>query len=1070
MLKQWKPLLLACFTIAMYTDGIWATQSKTQGETNLSQDNRRETCQGKVYDRSGEPLIGVTVLVKGTTNGTMTDVNGSFLLRNVPIGSTLQISYVGYVPVEVVWNSDAARAPLSITLQDDSQDLEEVVVVAYGTQKKVNVTGAVSAVTADVIEARPVANVQQALQGVIPGLNITTNSSGGELGATGSFNIRGQGSLNSNYAPLVLIDGIEGSLALLNPNDIESVSVLKDAASASIYGSRAAFGVILITTKSGKAGKTRVTYSGDVRFSTATNLPKMLDSYTFAQYFNQAGINNDGTQLFTNEVLEKIQKYQRGEYTDPSLPEYYGTIAGNDNRWWAYPQAFANTDWFDVFYDKNVPSTQHNISLNGGTDKVQWLISGSYLGQKGLLKPAEDKLKRYTLDAKIGAKLTDQIRIDYSTRWSRREYEKPTHMVGLFFHNIARRWPNNPVHDPNGHFFPGMELAELVDGGRNKDENLQQLQQLKVIFTPLKNWNVTIAGSMQNNNWKNYNYKLPVYNYDVNNQPYLADYTPIAEVLDNRSRTNYYTVNFFTDYTKEVNKHYMRGLLGMNYETWDIDGLRGFGKELTSPQTPYLSQALQQFAVSDRYWHRAVAGYFGRFNYSYDETYLLEVNLRYDGSSRFVGDKRWAWFPSVSTGWNIANEAFFTPFKNSIEVLKLRASWGTLGNTSSNYSSFSDWYPFFQQQVTGKSDGSWIVNREKPNTATMPSIVNTAQTWETIQTWNIGLDWNTLRGRLTGSFDWFVRNTKDMIGPAPILGSALGVNAPQENNCDMRSTGWELEVSWRDRIREVNYGVRVNLSDAVQKIIKYPNALADLSTYYEGQTLGEIWGYHTQGIASTQAEMDNWLQNNKPRWGNTWEAGDVMFKDLNGDGVVDGGNNTASNPGDRRVIGNNTPRYRLGINLDADYKGFDFGIFFQGVLKRDYMFGEGEPYFWGAVGSQWQSAGFVDHLDYWTTTNQGAYYPRPRFGSNQNRVSQTKYLQNAAYLRCKNIQLGYTFPLSLISKAKMEKCRVYVSCENLFTITKMSKIFDPEVLGGHWGAGKTYPLQRVISFGTTIQF
>lgn len=1067
MLKQHVLLLAVCASSTLSVT-MYAAQNEKHAETVVAQSNQGAVCEGTIYDSEGEPLVGVTVMVKGTTNATMTDIDGKFSLKNVPLGSILTISSVGFQSLEITWTG----TKISQVLQEDLHGLDEVVVVGYGTQKKVNVTGAVSAIGSEAIEARPVANVQQALQGVIPGLNVTIGNSGGELNTVASLNVRGTGSLNSNDAPLVLIDGIEGSLALLNPNDIESVSVLKDAASASIYGSRAAFGVILVTTKSGKAGKTRITYSGDLRFSTATNLPQMLDSYTFAKYWNTASVNNGKAEVFTQDILDKIQKYQRGEYTDPSKPEYYGTSPGDDGYWAPYYLAFANTSWYDQFYSKNVPSTQHNISLNGGSEKAQWLLSGSYLGQRGLLKPAKDDVKRYTFDAKIGAQVVEGVRLDYSTRWTRNTYTKPNKMTALFFHNIARRWPTNPVYDPNGHYFPGMELEELVSGGQDTYQNLMHTQQLKLTVTPTKGWNITLAGSMQNTNYKEYKAALPVYHYDVLNRPYLnANYGTVATITDYRSRSNYYTVNVFTDYTREIGKHYTRGLLGLNYEEWDTDSMTGSGTDLTDRSAPYLSQTQRDPSVTDAYWHRAVAGYFGRINYVYDERFLLELNLRYDGSSRFIGDKRWAWFPSVSTGWNIANESFFSSLKNQIEILKLRASWGTLGNTNAYYGSFSAWYPFYQQLPAGVSNSGWLIEGAKQNTASMPGLVTTTLTWETIRTWNLGVDWNTLRGRLTGSFDWFLRNTKDMIGPVPELGSALGVNAPQENNCDMQSVGWELEVSWRDRIQDVNYGVRVNLSDATQKVTKYFNQTGTLSSYYEGRKLGEIWGYETAGIAQTDAEMNTWLAKNKPNWGSGWAAGDIMYKDLDGNGEVNSGAYTLSNHGDLKIIGNSTPRYRIGISADAAYKGVDFSIFFQGVLKRDYFFGSGQPYFWGANVGMWQAAAFKEHLDYWSPENRGAYYPRPLMdGGGKNAQPQTRYLQDASYLRCKNIQLGYTIPRSILEKINVEKCRVYVSCENLFTITSLSKIFDPEVVGGSWGAGKTYPLQRVVSVGTTVQF
>lgn len=431
---------------------------------------RESRCTGFVFDTSGESVIGASVVVKGTTNGTITGMDGDFTLKNVKVGDIIVISFVGFTSQEVKWTGK----PLSITLKEDARTLDEVVVVGYGTQKKVNVTGAVSMVGSDVIESRPVANATQALQGAVPGLNLTTSTNGGDLNSSMNINIRGTGSISSSDSPLILIDGIEGDLTLVNPNDIESVSVLKDAASASIYGSRAAFGVILVTTKSGKAGKVKVTYSGDIRFSTATQLPDMADSYSFATYFNAANNNAGAGDYFSEEIMQKIKNFQAGMYNDPSQPEYYGTTADESTgKWKEYGSSFANTDWFKEFYKKNVPSTQHNLSLSGGTEQFNWSVSGSFLNQNGLIRHGHDELNRYTMNSKIGAKLADWVRMDVISKWTRKDYTKPQYLTGLFFHNIARRWPTCFAVDPNGHWAEGMEISELEEGGTYDEKNDQ---------------------------------------------------------------------------------------------------------------------------------------------------------------------------------------------------------------------------------------------------------------------------------------------------------------------------------------------------------------------------------------------------------------------------------------------------------------------------------------------------------------------------------------------------------------------------------------------------------------------
>lgn len=1031
---------------------------------------------GTVTDSSGEPIIGASVTVEGTKTGTVTDINGKFSMQ-APAQGQLRVSYLGFKN-EVV--KVAGHKVVNIEMKSADTELNEVVVVGYGTQKKLNVTGAVSMVGSEILEDRPVTNVTQALQGAVPGLNFTANSNGGMLNNSMAITIRGTGSIGngSTDAPLILIDGIEGDLNSLNPNDIESVSVLKDAASASIYGTRAAFGVIIVTTKSGKSGKVRINYSGDVRFSTATQLPDMVNSLEFANYWNVANRNSGGSDEFDSEAIERIKKYMNGEYTDPTQPEYYGVTVGSNNRFGLYGSSFANTNWFDEFYKKNVPSTQHNLSMSGGTEKVNWLISAGYLLNNGLIRHGHDELDRYTMNGKISAQLASWAKVEYSTKFTRSDYERPQYLTGLFFHNIARRWPTCPTIDPNGHYPDGMEIAELEDGGTTNQRTNQFTQQLNFIFTPLKGWNIHLEGAMRNNFYKSKTDQFPVYSYYADGTRWLRDsgYGSVASVSDYRSESDYFAVNAYTDYTRSIGLNNLKGMLGVNFEKYSTDNVSASGTNLITNDFPYLSLTQKNPRVSDAYWHRATAGYFMRLNYDYDSRYMAEFNLRYDGSSRFTNDNRWAWFPSVSAGWNIARESFFKPLASTIQTLKLRASWGQLGNTSSNYDSFWAWYPFYQQQGVSSQNSSWLINNAQQNTAGLPGIVNSTMTWETVETWDVGLDFALLNHRLTGSFDWYSRTTKDMIGPAPVLGSVLGTDAPRTNNCNMRSTGWELELQWRDQIADFKYGVKLNIADATSKILSYPYEgefdNQSIGGYYNGKKLGEIWGYETKGIAQSNDEMNEWLANNNPNWGSNWQAGDIMYKDLNGDKRVTSGANTLKDHGDLKRIGNSTPRYNFGINLNAEWKGVDFSIFFQGVMKRDWWPGSGQAYFWGANGNEWQSCCFKEHLDYWSEDNRGAYYPRPYLqgGITKNQQAQTRYLQSAAYMRCKNIQLGYTLPQAITEKAGMSRVRVYFSCDNLFTITSLSNIFDPEALDGSWGTGKLYPLQRTMAVGLNVTF
>ena len=612
-----------------------------------------------------------------------------------------------------------------------------------------------------------------------------------------------------------------------------------------------------------------------------------------------------------------------------------------------------------------------------------------------------------------------------------------------------------------------MEIIQLEEGGEQSEQKDLYTNQLQFVFEPIKDWHITIDGSMRQTTQSTQWAVLPIYGYDADNNPYLLSWNGGAagysEVQDYRYGEDYYSTNIYTDYSKTINGHYFKVMAGFNAELYKNNSLTGFGTDLVTPTVPELNATQDNQKAYNGKGEYAMAGFFGRINYNYKEKYILEANLRYDGSSRFIGDKRWGLFPSFSAGWNIAREEFFAPLNNIIGTLKLRGSWGQLGNNNTE-----SYYPFYQSMPTGVENSGWLIGGAKQNVAGLPGIVSSLLTWETVQSWDAGFDFGMFNNRFTGSFSYYNRLTKDMVAAAPNLPGILGATPPNLNNADLKSYGWELELSWRDRIQDFNYGVRLTLDDNQEKITRYYNPTGNLGTYYDGRMVGEIWGYTTVGIAQSQEEMDKHLENNKPNWGTGWAAGDVMFADLNGDGIVSNGSNTLEDHGDITIIGNNKPRYKFGLTLDGAWKGIDFSVFFQGVLKRDYMLSG--PYFWGANGGQWQSTCFVEHLDYWTPENTDAYYPRPDFSSTKNQQTQTGYLQNAAYLRVKNAQIGYTLPKVWTKKAGMESVRIYVSGDNLLTFSDMISVFDPETLGGDWGDGKLYPLQRTISVGINVNF
>lgn len=799
----------------------------------------------------------------------------------------------------------------------------------------------------------------------------------------------------------------------------------------------------------------------------------MLDSRTFAYYFNEVAANTGEAPKFSQEVIDRIEAYQRGEITTTSKPTANG-------RWEYYQESNANTNWFEEFYRDFTTSHDHSLSVSGGTDKLNFYTSGNFMDQNGLNRYAEDNFQRYSLANKINAKIGENLDLTSNTRFVREDYDRPVHMNALYYHNIARRWPTVPIRDDNGYFSEQGEAGQLVNGGRANNQKDLLYQQLELRYRPLKNWNIVGNVNYRITSVNNHSEVLRVYAYDVDENPYLIPVSDYAAGYTNASEYNnkgeYFSTNLFTDYSFDIDTdHQFKVLVGFNSELNKYRDLQGTRLGLIVDNAPTLNTATGNPSTSGGYAHWATAGFFGRFNYSYKDRYLVEINGRYDGSSRFPRELRWNLFPSYSVGWNIANEDFF-PWKEHVSMLKLRGSYGELGNQYTD-----NWYPFYSTMPVSTNTGGWLLGNTRPNSASAPGLIASTLTWERVTSWNLGADIQTFNNRLDLALEVYKRNTFDMIGPAPELPVILGTAVPRLNNAEMYSKGVELNVSWKDRVGAVGYSVRAILSDDMQTITKYPNPTGSLSNWYDGRRNGEIWGYSTIGIAKTQAEMDAHIANTTQSFSSQWFAGDIMYRDLNEDGIVNAGGNTLSNPGDLTIIGNSLPRYRYSLDLGANYKGFDFRAFFQGVGKRDYM--PNGPYFWGANGGMWQAAGFEENMDFFRDENSvmvqngvldvnlDSYLPRPYFGNGKNQQTQTRYLQNAAYLRLKNAQIGYTIDPNTVSKLGLSRVRVYLSGENLLTFTKMAKVFDPESVGlSGWNDGKTYPFSTVYSFGLNINF
>lgn len=1045
------------------------------GNILLIQAQQQITVRGTVADKNlKDPIIGASIVLKGSSHGTITDIEGNFSLSEVPVDGVLVVSYVGYKTKEVKVAPGESR--YNILLEEDTQALDEVVVVGFGTQRKSNLTDAVATVDTKVLESRPVTNLGQSLQGTVPGLNLSVGGLGGQLGQTMDVNIRGTGTIStgSKASTLILIDGIEGNMNNLNPDDIESISVLKDAAASSVYGSRAAFGVILITTKKGKSGKASVSYAGNARYYGPNHLPDLMNSWQFANYFNEGSENGGGNAIFDEDTMNRIQQYINGEITTSTIPNSNG-------NWQFHEKANDNVNWYKTHY-KWSWAQEHNLNINGGSEKCQYYVSANYLGQDGNLRYGKDTYDRITTNAKLNAQPYKWLDIEVNTKYIYSKLDNPLYsdMNGLFYHDIVRMWPMMPFEDPNGHYMRNGKLGQLTNGSRSITSNNNVYLQGQLVFHPLKNWNIYATAGLRLIDQLQRQNLNKVYEYNVNGEPlelaYGGSYSSgQTGAMQYWTKANHLTSSLYTDYLFALDEHQFKFMAGVNTEKYNNRFLSVKRMDLITESVPEIGAATGEDVINEASAYSwATAGFFGRLNYDYSNKYFFAGNLRYDGSSRFLRKDRWGLFGSFSLGWNIAAEEFFPANESIINQLKPRISWGTLGNQNTN-----SYYPMYLLQSVKTNGGSWLMGDTKPTVSAMPLPISRSLTWETVKSLNVGADIGMFRNRFNVNFDYFVRKTLNMVGPAAEIASIFGTGMPPSNNTDLRTKGWEIAIGWRDNVRKLNYNIDFNMSDARTYVDRYPNNSKSLSTYYKGQELGAIWGYVTHGIAKSQSEMDEWIANNNPSWGSGWGEGDVMFKDLNGDGVINTGANTAEDPGDRKIIGNSTPRFRFGLNLGLEWKGIDFSMFWQGVAKRDLWLSGAT--FWGISGGQWQSTGFKEHLDYYRPENTksvfgpntNAYFPKMYMNKDMNQKEQTRYLQNGAYARLKNIQVGYSLPQTIMNKISMQKVRVFVSVENLFTITSLPKGFDPETAYSAYSdnnSGKTYPLQTTVSFGVNATF
>lgn len=1114
-------ICLAAALCAYLPTGVnmYAARAEKPSASNVYQQTRI-LVSGRILDSSGQPVPGASVIEKGTTNGVNTDIDGKFTI-SVKSGASLEVSCIGYETVSV-----AASENMSVTLKEDTQFLDEVVVVGFGTQKKVNMTGSVAAVDVDkAFGSKPITDVSKGLQGVVPGLSITYNSN--DLNASPTMKIRGTGSINGDNTPLILLDGVEvPDLSFVNPDNIKSISVLKDAASASIYGSRAAWGVVLITSKDGSAVKDKVsiTYSNNFSWNQPIGLPKYITDKegVLAQL-------EEGMLAQKNVDGSRIEAF--GMYYDTigkGITTWFDKYSGNlSNPVYKYGEDYEFIEGTPYYYRVSDPNKEifktsfsqtHNLSVNGNTGKTNYNIGLGYTMNDGTLKAAKkNDVKRYNLNLSTNTQVKNWLNIGTKVMYVEKEYEYPygysqsKGATGLLYY--VMRFPT---------FFPfGIsDGSKLADGTYASDsaatgEGLYFRHGNAYVanesICSSKDQYLTLGGNVRINLAPGLSfygdYTRGRYNYENRSmrQPYYVanwSFPKKAAVITNDFLERTYvskitnTYNAYFDYLFDIQKQHNFAIkVGANAEDlrYDNQSVKVNGVQDVEHPTLNLTDGKNEGIVDESLRHRATAGFFGRINYNYKEKYLLELNGRYDGSSSFRTGKQWAFFSSASAGYRISEEKFWTNIKPYVPTLKVRASYGSVGNQA-----LESWYPYISTMAT--ETVSWIgTDMNQVSTTTTPSAVNPDMTWEKIRTLDIGFDAGFFNNELNVTFDWYQRRNVGMLVAGNEIVRYAGIAvAPLENGGDMKTNGWELQIDYNHAFNKdfAIYGT-FTLSDAKSEITKWNNTTGALNSWYKGKKLGEIWGFETDryfnssdvnpdGTLKTGTPDQSYLQNGSFRFG----AGDIKYKDLNKDGKIDTGKGTIDDHGDLKRIGNQLPRYEYSLRVGAMLKGFDVEVLLQGVGKRD-MWSTSSLFIPHAAGAQMNI--FENQLDYWTESNQNARFPRPyingAFGSLSglpgnsgcnNFAPQTKYLNNLAYLRIKNFTVGYTLPQNLTRKIFVEKLRFYFSAQNLFTFDHIDGVMDPECTGGSSKsytngmdmtmAGRAMPFNRQWSCGLQITF
>ncbi|MBK5722435.1 TonB-dependent receptor [Dysgonomonas sp. Marseille-P4677] len=1093
---------VACFNLSgvhskvLLRDNDRAFSVKHEAQTHdiSIQKQVQKKITGTITDVFDSPLVGVSVIEKGSTNGTSTDIDGKYTL-NVPLGATIQFSMIGFDSKEIKVSETNIY---NVTLEENSQLLSDIVVVGYGTQKKVNLTGAVDNITAKELEDRPVSNIAQAIQGKMPNVNITF--SGGEPGLGGSINVRGLTSINGG-GPLILIDGIPGDMNRINPNDIESISVLKDAAASAIYGARGAFGVILITTKNAKEGKMSISYNGFFASSSPTVSTDFLtNGYESAKLNDEAFLRSKGNTYtrYTEEDYAELEARRYDRTEDPSRPWIViKNIKGKDIY-----NYYGNYDWWNTMFTKHQLSHSHNVNITGGNDKLNFMLSGNFYTKEGIMKINKDNFKSYNFRSKISALILPILRLTNNTQYYDKKYEYygkegggNSNFTNITVHALPAYAPFNPDGTStyntlkNNYSIGDGSLALLADGNSRGAKGIHEFQTTTGIeLKPIKEITVNADYTYSHyiaDDW----YRATVIKYSI--EPGILQDVPNYNT-DEYTKTMWFdpmhVANAYANYSDIFGKHNIAITAGMNYESKEHQRLMGSRKNLLSQTLNDLNLGTGDMEVGGGSYKYTLFGAFFRTAYNYNDRYLLEINGRYDGTSRYKKENRFGFFPSFSGAWRISEEQFFGNIKNTIDNLKIRASYGTLGNQLIGSSSTSaNYYPYISSLGMGLSN--WIMNGNKTQTVSAPSPIAINLTWEKATTTNIGLDFGLLHNRLSFTGDWYIRDTKDMLIPGATLPAVYGASSPKQNAGDLRTKGYEFSIRWSDQLnlggKPINYEVFASLGDAKSKITKFDNPTKLLTNNYVGKEWGEIWGFKIDGFFNSDEEAAAWnvdqslfadnVNNASGDWARL-RGGDVKFVDIDGDKKITKGKNTLDDHGDLVKVGNSEPRYNYSFGTNLNWNNIDLSAFFQGIGKRNWYPGSNADKYWGPFSRPYYSFLPKDFSNLlWTEDNKDSYFPILRAytalgATGPLGVPNNRYIQNIGYLRLKSLVVGYSLPNQLIKKIGLQKCRVYLSGENLLTWTPLETDYiDPEQPIAD-SNGRTYPLSKTISIGLDIKF